>query len=133
MHDVRAYRDVVSSPKSAAQCRQVEETVRFLADSIRERLAEFQDSFEMFWANINRASFQQLRMQIEKNHSTMGAVLCGLVVKMHLWRKEFRDNATGGPATRIKFVVSEIEPGLARLRELETAARTQLGMKSVKT
>ncbi|MDE2337197.1 MAG: hypothetical protein KGL10_07785 [Alphaproteobacteria bacterium] len=129
MHELRSRRDTASSPKAATECKEVEETIRFLAGSIRERLAQFQNGFETFWKDINRATFMEMRTQIEENHASMGSVLCGLIVKMHLWKKEFPDNNVGGPATRLKFVMTELEPGLNKLKELEVEARKRLGMK----
>lgn len=128
MQEVRCYREVASSPPTLAQCKQVEETLCFLSQSIRERLAQFQDVFELFWADINRDSFLQMRRQIEGNHASMGAVLCGLVVKMGTWKKEFSDNTVGGPSTRIKFVLTTMAPGIVKLRDLEQAARAGLGL-----
>jgi hypothetical protein len=131
IHELRSHRDTASSPKAAEQCKQVENIMRFLANSLRERLAQFQHGFENFWKDINRESFQQMRKQIEDNHSSMGSVLCGLIVKMHLWKKEFPDNNVGGPATRLKFVTTELEPGLLKLKDLELEARKRLGMKPI--
>jgi hypothetical protein len=124
----RAHRDVSSSPRTIAQCKQVEMILRFLSNSIRERLALFQACFERFWADINRDSFRRMRLQIEENHTSMGSVLCGLVVKISLWKKEFPDDIKGSPTTRAKFVVTELEPGLTRLKELENQARKKLGL-----
>src|SRR3990172_8262500 len=87
--EARSHRDMVSSLKTIAQCRQAEATLRFLSNSIRERLRLFQTGFEMFWTDINRNSFRILRKQIEENHTSMGAALCGLVVKINSWKKEF--------------------------------------------
>jgi len=131
MQEVKSLRDVASSPKALAQCKQVDETMQFLSLSLRERLAQFQGSFEMFWKDINRDSFLQLRRQIEENHSAMGSVLCGFVVKMSAWKKEFPANSVGGPATRAKFVMTEMEPGLAKLKDLENEARRKLGLGAV--
>jgi len=132
MCEVRSRREVMSSPKTLDQCKEVEEILRFLGNSIRERLLQFQTSFEMFWADINKESFGEMRKQIEKNHSSMGSVLCGLVVKMNLWKKAFPDNAVGGPSTRAKFVITEMEPGLIKLKDLENEARQRLGMPAVR-
>ncbi len=132
MCEVRSRREVISSPKTLDQCKEVEEILRFLGNSIRERLLQFQTSFELFWADINKESFGEMRKQIEENHSSMGSVLCGLVVKMNLWKKTFPDNTVGGPATRAKFVVTDMEPGLVRLKELENDARRRLGMPAVR-
>lgn len=132
MRDLRAHRDVTSSPKIAGEFKEVEDTMRFLANSLRERLSQFQTGFETFWKNINRESFLQMRKQIEENHASMGSVLCGMIVKMNLWKKTFPDNNVGGPSTRIKFVVTELEPGLIKLKELEHEARKRLGLRQIK-
>jgi len=132
LRDLRAHRDTAASPKVAAQCKEVEDAMRFLANSIRERLSQFQTGFETFWKNINRESFLLMRKQIEENHASMGAVLCGLIVKMHLWKKTFPDNNIGGPSTRIKFVLTELEPGLLKLKELEHEARKRLNLRTIK-
>ena len=132
MRDLRAHRDTAASPKMAAQCKEVEDTMRFLTNSIRERLAQFQTGFETFWNNINHDSFLQMRKQIEENHASMGSVLCGMIVKMNLWKKSFPDNNVGGPSTRIKFVMTELEPGLIKLKELEHEARKRLGLRPIK-
>ena len=132
MCEVRSRREVMSSPKTLDQCKEVEEILRFLGNSIRERLLQFQTSFEMFWADINKESFGEMRKQIEENHSSMGSVLCGLVVKMNLWKKAFPDNTVGGPSTRAKFVVTEMEPGLIKLKDLENEARQRLGMPALR-
>jgi hypothetical protein len=124
----RSHRDVASSPRTIAQCKQVEVILRFLSNSIRERLALFRACFEKFWEDINRDSFQRMRQQIEENHTSMASALCGLVVKINLWKKEFPDDVKGNPAVRAKFVVTELEPGLMRLKEFENQARKKLGL-----
>lgn len=130
MTELRAYRETSSSPKAAAQCKQVDETMRYITGSVRERMAQFQQGFQTFWADINPASFRQMRLQIEENHASMGSVLCGLIVKMKAWKKAFPDDtAGGGPSTRLKFVVTELEPGLLHLKELEMDARKKVGLK----
>jgi hypothetical protein len=129
---MRTHKDVSSSPKTAASCKMVEDSLRFLSGSIRERLIKFQSCFELFWADINQESFHSMRAQIEENHSSMGSVLCGLSIKMKIWSKEFPDNIKGGPTTRSKFVVTDLEPGLLKLRDLELEARKKLGMTNPK-
>lgn len=132
MRDLKTHRDVTSSPKTLAHCKKTEETLRFLSGSIQERLARFQYNFEMFWKEINRASFDRMRHDIEQNHSSMGAVLCGLVVKMNDWAEEFPTNEAGGPTARSKYIITEFEPGLDRLRDMEADARKKLGMSAIK-
>jgi hypothetical protein len=125
---LREHKDISSSPQTAQSCKKVDEAMLFLVGSIRERLAKFQTSFEKFWSDINKDYFLTLRKQIEENHSSMGSVLCGLGVKMRGWSKDFPDNNVGGPQKRAKYVVTDLEPGIEKLKALETEARKKLGM-----
>jgi hypothetical protein len=126
--DLRTRREVMSSARTVASCKKVEESLRFLTSSIRERLGRFRGAFEGFWGDMNSNSFERLRKEIEDNHVGMGAVLCGLVVKMHHWSQAFPDNEVGGPATRAQFLVSEMEPGLEQLKAMENDARARIGL-----
>ncbi len=128
VYEAKSHRDVISSPKTLAHCKQVETAIRFLSMSIRERLEQLNASFVQFWQNINSTSFAQLQRQIEENYASMGSVLCGMVVKMTRWRKEFPDNTKGSPITRATFVISEMEPGILHLKDLENEARKRLGL-----
>lgn len=126
--DLKHHRDVTATPQTLNSCKRTQETLGFLSTSIRERLNRLQYAFESFWKNINQASFIHLRQQVEESHSSMGAVLCGLMVKMRSWERAFPDNVMGGPVTRAKFVVTEMEPGLEHLKKMENEARLRLGL-----
>ncbi len=130
--ELKTSREVTTNPIALKQCRITEAVIRFLQASIRERLVKFRSSFEMFWLDINRDSFLEMRKQIEENHGTMGAVLCGLVVKMNGWKKEFPSGTSGSPSARLKFIISEMEPGLLKVKDLENHARRMLGLSTIK-
>lgn len=132
IHELRAHRDVTNSSQTALSCRKVEETMRFLSASIRERLMHFQMGFETFWGDISHESFEKLQQDVAANYASMGAVLCGLIVKMSSWAREFPNNTVGGPSTRIKFVIADLEPGLDFLKEMENDARRKLGLTPVR-
>ncbi|TAL30989.1 MAG: hypothetical protein EPN97_11680 [Alphaproteobacteria bacterium] len=117
-----------ASAAALAACGRVTVIVRNLFTSTRDRQNKFRASFESFWRDMNPESFQRLRQQIEDNHSSMGAVLCGLGVKMRSWSAAFPDNNTGSPAARTAYVTSELEPGLDALMTIENDARFRLGM-----
>lgn len=129
--ELQQNRDVKSSPRALNACRTAEDTISKLTVSVRERMSRFNKAFHMFWSNINRESFEHLRKQIEENHDGMGAVLCGLLVKIRTWSYEFPDNTVGGPAKRVTFVMTEIEPGLDKLKMFENQARQSLGLPPV--
>ncbi len=126
--DLKGHRETVGSAQTVSVCKKTEETVKFLVSSVNERLMWFQSGFEKFWANINRASFHQLRHQVEENHGNMGSVLCGLSVKMRGWAHAFPDNNAGSTQKRIKYLMTELDPNLEKLRKMETEARVKLGL-----
>jgi hypothetical protein len=126
--ELEKHRDVMTSPQTMNSCKKVEATMKFLSASIRERFAKFHTSFEVFWDNISKKAFDELRQQIEENHTSMGAVLCGLGVKMNNWTQAFPDNTVGGPAKRAKFVMTEMEPGIEKLKMMENEARRNVGL-----
>jgi hypothetical protein len=128
IHELQQVRDVKSSPRTMTSCKKTEETVRQLTISVRERMSQFNKAFHMFWNDINKESFVLLQKQVEENHDGMGAVLCGLLVKIRTWSYEFPDNTVGGPMKRATFVMTEIEPGLDKLKDLENLARRGLGL-----
>jgi hypothetical protein len=121
--DLRNYREISASPSAVASCRTVEENLRFLCTSIGERLAEFKAAFEVFLGDMNSKSFERLRQQVADKYTGMGAVLCGVVVKMRDWSNTFPDNNSGAPAARSKYVITELEPILQQLKDKETSAR----------
>ncbi len=130
--ELRNHKEVASSPQTNLACKRSEDILRFLSSSIQERLDRFQKIFEMFWSDVNKASFDHLRKQIEESHSSMGSVLCGLMVKMRGWTKEFPDNQVGGPSKRAKYAMTELLPGLENLKELENEARRSIGLPAIK-
>ncbi len=128
IHELQQVRDVKTSGRTLSSCVKTEECIRQLTASVRERMSRFNKAFHTFWADINRESFQLLQQQIEKNHDGMGAVLCGLLVKIRTWSYEFPDNSIGSPLKRATFVMTEVEPGLDKLKQLENAARRSIGL-----
>lgn len=128
INEMQKLRDISSSAQSMSSCKKVEKSMQVINASINERLAKFHQGFEAFWCNINKESFDLLRQQIEDNHSSMGSVLCGLVVKMNRWSREFPDNTVGGPQQKVKFIMTEMEPGLESLRLMEMEARKKIGL-----
>jgi hypothetical protein len=119
---LKTQREVIASPLAMSSCEKAEETAKFLSTSVGDRLALMNAGFELFWSDMNRKSFEQLRRKIEDNHVGMGAALCGLLVKMRAWSNAFSDNSSGVSVARIKYVMVML-PGLERLRVMENDAR----------
>lgn len=63
--------------------------------SITGRFEAFDRRSKDFWTDISAQSFREVRQQIEAHHVTIGGVLCGLAVKMALWRERFPRGGAG--------------------------------------
>lgn len=92
-----------------------------ITTSITGRFEAFDRRSKDFWQDINAQSFRDVRRQIEAHHVTIGGVLCGLAVKMALWKGRF-PHGGGGPMKRVEFTRSEILPGLDHINHIEKAA-----------
>ncbi|WP_236024987.1 hypothetical protein [Arenibaculum pallidiluteum] len=108
--------------------RQIGEANRDIGDitgSLTGRFESFDRRSRDFWADINAETFRQLRELIQAHHATIGGVLCGLVLKMDLWRERFPEGK-GGPLKRVEFFRSEVLPGLSRIKDIEREAARSL-------
>ncbi len=94
-----------------------------ITGSVTGRFEAFDRKTQDFWRDINADRFHEVRRLILSNHKTVGGVLCGLSLKMDLWKNRFRGKKSVGPQQRIEFVKAEIQPGLNWIKDLETAAR----------
>jgi hypothetical protein len=108
------------------QMKLLDDIARDLTDistSITGRFESFDNRSKDFWSDINADTFRTIRELIASHHVTIGGVLCGLAVKMDLWKSRFQRGG-GGPNRRMEFVKSEILPGLSHIKALENSART---------
>ena len=92
-----------------------------ITTSLTGRFEAFDRRSKDFWSDISAESFRAVRQQIESHHVTIGGVLCGLAVKMALWKERFPQGG-GGPAKRVEFIRSEIMPGLDHINAIERSA-----------
>ncbi|CAO3407557.1 hypothetical protein [Azospirillum largimobile] len=123
MGEIRSSAEVKRDPR---QIRLLDEIGRDLTDistSITGRFESFDNRSKDFWSDINADTFRAIRELISSHHVTIGGVLCGLAVKMTLWKHRFARGG-GGPNRRMEFVKSEILPGLSHIKALEQSART---------
>ena len=111
-----------------ALVRQIDEANRDIGDitgSLTGRFESFDRRSRDFWADINAETFRRLRELIQAHHTTIGGVLCGLVLKMDLWKARFPERK-GGPLKRVEFFRSEILPGLSHIKDIEREAARNL-------
>jgi len=97
----------------------VDAAIRF----ILTRFQAFDETSKEFWKDLSRERYGVLRQLIQSHHHTVGGILCGLSVKLERWHEDF-PHATGSPNKRVDFLLSEMIPGLEKIRALEKSAPT---------
>ena len=98
--------------------KQMEYNLKTIIRSTRKRLDFFQDSFINLWDDINIESYQELRQRLISSHAHIGAILCGLTVKMNRFNEKF-SNRGGSLRNRMQFIRREMSVGLDELAKRE--------------
>jgi hypothetical protein len=129
--DVQRFMKWAMEPKKSELIARDRQIMKMLSDVqskltsittlITGRFEAFDRRSKAFWDDINAESFRSVRHQIESHHTTIGGVLCGLAVKMALWKSRFPQGG-GGPQKRVEFIRSEILPGLDHIQAIEASA-----------
>ena len=121
MAEVRASNEIKRDYRQAKMLDDIGRDLTDISASITGRFESFDNRSKDFWRDINAETFRSIRELITAHHVTIGGVLCGLAVKMDLWKTRFARGG-GGPNRRLEFIKSEILPGLARIKSLEQSA-----------
>ena len=100
-------------------CDTIEEVVNSMSASITGRLEVFERRSREMWENLTQEEFRSVKGMIERYHVSIGAVLCGLSVKMNSYAKSFPNPKAGGPVKRADFMSSEMIQGIELIRDME--------------
>jgi hypothetical protein len=100
-------------------CNVIEEVINSMSASITGRLEVFERRSREMWDNLTQEEFRSVKTMIEKYHVSIGAVLCGLTVKMNSFARTFPTKNSGGPVKRADFMMSEMIQGIELIREME--------------
>jgi len=122
MAEVRNSNEIKREYRQAKMLDDISRDLTDISTSITGRFESFDNRSRDFWRDINAETFRSIRELITAHHVTIGGVLCGLAVKMDLWKARFARGG-GGPNRRLEFIKSEILPGLSHIRSLERSAR----------
>lgn len=120
MHDVKDNQQVTGDPLQGRMLVEIESHLNAISKSVMARFAFFDSRTRDFWDNLNAESFKLFQDSVTAHHVSIGAVLCGLTVKMSLWSERF-PGQSGSPVKRLEFLRSEIHPGLAHIRRIEAS------------
>jgi len=95
--------------------------------AMKQRFQAFDALADTFWDEVGADTFRMFGATVTAQHVGMGAMLCGLTVKLIGWRNRFpRKNGT--PTDRLEFLVSEIVPGLDDIRQAHKGLEGKAGL-----
>ncbi len=99
-------------------CDMLEKTFTGLSAHLKRLFDEFDSSTKNFWSDVSAERFREVEALIEGYHTTIGAVLCALSVKMGAWHHLFPRENIGGPVKRSEFIMLEMRQGIEQVRNI---------------
>ncbi|HEY9163249.1 MAG TPA: hypothetical protein VIN57_01470, partial [Magnetovibrio sp.] len=100
LHKIRTNWELKSDLNLMQTCEMLEKTFTGLNAHLKRLFDEFDSSTKNFWDDVSAERFRQVEALIESYHTTIGAVLCALSVKMSAWHRLFPRDSVGGPVKR---------------------------------
>lgn len=104
-------RDLLSHCDSTAAC--FSEATSY----VTHRLEAFDRQSEGVWRNISAQRFREFEALVKSEHASLGAILCGVSVKLEHWKSKFPAAELASPPKMATFLRSEIRPGMDAIRE----------------
>jgi len=118
LHDIRKNWELKTDTNLMNTCDMLEKTFTGLSAHLKRLFDEFDSSTKDFWSDVSAARFRQVEALIESYHTTIGAVLCALSVKMSAWNSLFPKANVGGPVKRSEFIMLEMRQGIEEVRKI---------------
>ena len=103
-------------------CDVVEQALLSLRGGLAKRLNMIEARTRKLFENMTQEEFRSVRALIEQQHVAIGAILCGLTVKMNIFARQFPHPEAGGPVKRADFIQNEMMKGLDLMRDAERRA-----------
>lgn len=118
LHKIRSNWELKSDQNLMKTCEMMEKTFTGLSAHLKRLFDEFDKSTSDFWSDVSAERFRQVEALIESYHTTIGAVLCALSVKMSAWHRLFPRDSIGGPVKRSEFIMLEMRQGIEQVRNI---------------
>ncbi len=125
LHKIRTNWELKSDQNLMKTCEMLEKTFTGLSAHLKRLFEEFDASTKNFWDDVSAERFRQVEALIESYHTTIGAVLCALSVKMSAWHNLFPRDSVGGPVKRAEFIMLEMRQGIEEVRTILKDAKNR--------
>lgn len=119
MDVIRTNWQMRSDARLIQTCLDVESRINELSAMITGRFESFDRSSEEMWDNISAERFRKVETLIKNHHTSTGAVLCGLSIKMRSWQRQFPNAENTGPVKLAEFITSEMRQGIESIRKTD--------------
>jgi hypothetical protein len=117
LDEIRGNRRLAADAILDHACRHLQTAVTGLVNLATDRIGMFDRGFDALWEDVSPTRFSRFRTTVVGNHTLMGGVLCALTVKMNAWTRRFPNPGAGSPYRWADFIVTDMQPGFAQLRE----------------
>jgi len=118
LQKIRTNWELKSDQNLMKTCDMLEKTFTGLSAHLKRLFEEFDASTKDFWKDVSAERFREVEALIESYHTTIGAVLCALSVKMSAWHHLFPRESVGGPVKRAEFIMLEMRQGIEEVRSI---------------
>lgn len=123
LHKIRTNWELKSDQNLMKTCEMLEKTFTGLSAHLKRLFEEFDASTKDFWNDVSAERFREVEALIESYHTTIGAVLCALSVKMSAWHRLFPRDSVGGPVKRSEFIMLDMRQGIEKVRDILKEAK----------
>lgn len=123
IEEARSPAHIGNDPVMGPALRKTASLLGALSQSLTTRFTNFDKKTQIRWERVTVSTFNQVRTLITDHQSSLAAVLCGLLVKVHEWEQRFPGGG-GSFERRAEFVMTDLRSGLDRLAGIERKAAT---------
>lgn len=119
MDTIRKHFQLRQDPNLMRTCDMIEGVLNEVSASVTGKFEVFDKRTKEMWKHISAEQFREIKEMVERYHTTIGGVLCGLTVKMNAWAKIFPKPNSGGPQKKADFMMSEMSQGIENITRIE--------------
>tara|TARA_Y100000588_G_scaffold189159_1_gene203083 strand:- start:28 stop:465 length:438 start_codon:yes stop_codon:yes gene_type:complete len=101
----------------------IKDSITDMTASVVSRFESFDRESETMWEEITAESFNHVKNTIRSHHVSVGAILCGLSVKMNGWQNNLASGR--GLVRRADFIRSEMIQGMEKINRIEELVKKQ--------
>ncbi len=106
----------------------MEATINGTLANITGKIESFERGTNDMWREITGERFKRIELLIGQYHTSIGAALCAITVKMSAWSREFPTSSSGRAGRRAAFIMSDIRQGIELIANDENDAPLLSGL-----